>query len=174
MHVLLLVVSLFASGGQAPADAGDPVLYLVSAPTSVHAEPARRSRTTGKLRPFDIVMGRKVNDWLLIEGAGEGLEGGWIPFVGENVIHAPIDAIKRRVFRVSQTRWPEHVKLDVVRGRVRTGFTADQVKLALGDPVAKELVRSGENVTEAWIYQDRRIAFSHTGVSTIEPIEPQR
>lgn len=150
------------------------MLYLVSAPTSVHAEPAVRSRTTARLRPFDIVTGQQSGNWLRIESSSGGVDSGWIPLVPENVIREPLDTLKRRVFHVNQTRWPDRVKLDIVRGQVRTGFTADQVKLALGDPVTKELVGAGENVTETWIYQDRRIAFSHTGVSTIEPVEPQR
>ncbi len=175
MIALLVAVSLLAPIAQPPSTADAPsVLYFVSESTAVHAEPALRSATTGKLRPFDIVTGRPLNDWLLIETSSTGLECGWIPLVAENVIHVPIDALKRRVFHARETRWPDRVKLDVARGQVRKGFTADQVKLALGDPTAKELVRAGESVTETWTYLDRRIAFSHTGVSTIERLEPRR
>ncbi len=175
MHLLLFAVSLLAPGAQSPSTAEAPaVLYLVSAPTAVHAEPTARSRTTGKLQPFDIVTGRQVDQWFLIESSSGGPESGWIPLLPENVVHGSLDAVKRRVFHARRARWPDRVKMDVVRGHVRAGFTADQVSLALGDPVSKELVGTGDSATETWTYQDRRIAFSHTGVSAIELLEPQR
>jgi hypothetical protein len=175
MSAVLLALLLAQSGVQAPPLPDGPVvLYFVSADTPVHVAPHGRTKSTGRLRPFDVVTGRTSGAWLMIETASGGFEEGWIPFVPENVINAPLDTLKRRMFHVRQARWPDRVKLDVARGQIRAGFTGDQVQLALGDPITKELVRDGDNVTETWVYQDRRVAFSHTGVSTIEILESQR
>ncbi len=175
MYVYFLAVSLLTSSAHLPSAVdGPPVLYLVSESTPVRADPTLVSRTTGKLRPFDIVTGRQVNDWLMIESSSGEVESGWIPLRQENVIRGSLETVKRRVFYAGQSRWPDHVKMDVIRGRVQTGFTATQVQLALGDPVDKQLVGTGDDVTETWIYQDTRIAFTHRGVSTIEPYGPHR
>ena len=53
-----------------------------------------------------------------------------------------------------------------------SGLHGHQVKLALGDPLRKSLRRSADDVAEEWTYSDRRIVFSHTGVATIESLDP--
>jgi len=179
MAILFIVAALYASAGssaQGPLDASvdaPRVLYVVSEAVTVRSDPDARSRSIFKLQPYDVVSGRQLVDgWLKVDKAaadGAG-ETGWIPVAPDNLVTATLETLKRRVFRAQLTKWPDRVKMDVVRGRIRQGFTADQVQLALGDPLRKSLQGSAGGVSEEWTYYDRRIVFSHTGVATIESL----
>ena len=137
MVILLLMAALYASAGSSaqgphgpPADA-PKVLYVVSEPVTARADPDQRSRAVFKLEAYDVVSGRQlVEGWLKVDEATvEGsAEPGWIPVAPENLVTTSLEALKGRVFRVQQTKWPERIKMDVVRGRIRPGFTAHQVK----------------------------------------------
>ena len=179
--ILLLVAALFASAAspaQGPLDTSvdaPKVLYVVSEAVTARADPDARSRAVFTLQPYDVVSGRQlVAGWLKVDEAtvAGAAEPGWIPVSPDNLVTTTLEALKGRVFRVQQTKWPERIKMDVVRGRIRPGFTAIQVQLALGDPLRKSLRRSADDVAEEWTYADRRIVFSHTGVATIESLIP--
>jgi hypothetical protein len=166
--LLLAVLSARASVPQSD-DARLPlILYVVSEATSVGAALEAKSAVLLKLKRYDLVSGREAAPgWLQLEGAG----GGWIPLVRDNMVRGSIEAVKYRLFRAQRTKWPDSVKMDVVRGRIREGFTADQVQLALGDPVSKDLRRTAADIAEEWTYTDCRILFSHSGVAAIASID---
>ncbi len=181
MTILLIVAALYASAGspaQGPRDASvdaPRVLYVVSEAVTVRVDPSARSRAMSKLQPYDVVSGRQlVEGWLQVDEVSESGTGGtgWIPVAPENLVTTSLEALKRRVFRVQLTKWPDRIKMDVVRGRIRQGFTANQVQLALGDPLRKSLRPAGDGVAEEWTYDDRRIVFSNTGVAAIEFLIP--
>jgi hypothetical protein len=173
MAILLLLAAL---GGPpalvASATDGvsvEPVLYLVAETTTMRAAPHTNAPVIRKLQQYELLTGREtIAGWLHVEGASSGDADGWIAIDRDNVLRGPLETLKRRLFRIQEARWPERVKLDVARGRIREGFTADQVRLALGDPLRKELQRSGDSVSEAWTYESQRVHFSHTGVRDIE------
>jgi len=180
MGILLFVAALAASAGsfaQGPYDTsvGAPrVLYVVSEAVTGRAEPDLRSPALFRLRPYDVVSGRQLaKGWLKVDPAtlAGTAESGWIPVAPDDLVTTTLEELQRRVFRVQQTKWPDRVKMDVVRGRIRLGFTAIQVQLALGDPQSKALRRAADDVAEEWTYDDRRIVFSHTGVAAIELLE---
>jgi hypothetical protein len=169
---LLLALSSFLSTPTAEPVPG-AVFYLIVDSTSIRSQPDAKAPSVSKLGRFDVVSGREtVKGWLQIDGAtSESAQAGWVALIPENIVRGPLESLKVRVFRVRNTKWPERVKLDVLRGHVREGFTGDQVRFALGDPVKKELRHSGNDVAEEWVYPDRRILFSHTGVRAIELID---
>jgi hypothetical protein len=177
MTNLFFAAALYLSAGyvavpQEPVDA-PRVLYVISEAVSMRAGPDAKSRAITRLKPFDVVSGRQlVEGWLHVDAATITTPGdfGWIPLAADNIVTVPLESLKARVFRVQQTKWPDRIKLDVVRGRIREGFTGDQVQLALGDPIRKELRETGNDVAEAWTYEGRRIVFSHSGVTTIEEL----
>jgi hypothetical protein len=146
------------------------LLYLIVDPTVMRAEPHAAARTVAKLKRFDIVSGREmVTGWLQVDGGATVVAGelGWVPLARENLVRGPLEMLRGRLFRVQHTKWPDRIKLDVIRGRIREGFTADQVRLALGDPIRRELRETAGDVAEEWLYEDRRVLFSHTGVRVI-------
>ena len=174
LHFLMAALCASAQGPLDTSVDARKVLYVVSEAVTAREDPDQRSRAVFKLQPYDVVSGRQlVEGWLKVDGATvEGsAEPGWIPVAPENLVAVSIETLKGRVFRVQQTRWPERIKMDVVRGHIRPGFTAHQVKVALGDPLSKSLRRSADGVAEEWTYADRRVVFSHTGVSAIELLE---
>jgi hypothetical protein len=180
MALLLLIAALGAMGGasgQGPLDTSvdaPKVLYVVSEALTARVDPDQRSRAVFKLQPYQVVSGRQlVEGWLRVDQAtvAGATEPGWIPVAADDLVTTSLEALQGRVFRVQQTRWPNRIKMDVVRGRIREGFTANQVKVALGDPLRKSLRHSASDVAEEWTYADRRIVFSHTGVAAIEPLQ---
>ncbi len=172
--LLLLMAALYAHASDAAPRAANAaaVFYVVSEPTAVRADPDAKSHSVARLKPFDLASGCEVVDgWLRIDASSGRWDGGWIEISRDNVVDASMETLRLRIFRVQQTKWPDRTKLDVVRGRIRERFTADQVRLALGDPVRKELRRAGDDVSEAWTYPDRIVLFSHSGVTSVEIVD---
>ena len=173
--LVLSLLAMLAAFVPSTAESGDVVLYLIVESTPLRAEPDAKARAVAKLARFDIVSGKEaVKGWLQIDAttSAAGSTNGWVPLVADNIVPGPLEAVRRRVFRVQENKWPDQVKLDVLRGRVRPGFSGYQVQLAIGDPLKKELRHVGNDVMEEWIYADRRVVFSHDGVKAVEPIAP--
>lgn len=63
--------------------------------------------------------------------------------------------------------WPADVQAKVRAGIVAVGFTPDQVRMALGDPVARSVTGATGGTTEIWVYDSRapRLSFSVGGAS---------
>ena len=174
--LILSLLAIFCLGPSSLTDESTPVtiLYVIGDATPIRAEPDAKAKTVAKLQRYDVVSGKEVGPgWLQIEGttSASAATSGWIPLVTENVVRGPLENLKLRLFRIQQTKWADGVKLDIVRGIVRPGFTGQQVQLALGDPMKKELRHVGGDVAEEWTYRERRILFNHTGVQTIEPLQ---
>jgi hypothetical protein len=164
------MVCVSAPQAPAPVRAEPRVLYLIGETTPMHAAPDRRAPVLSRLAVFDIVTGfEEVPGWLHVNAStGQASELGWIQILAEHTVKGTLEAMKYRLFRAQHTEWPKSVRLAVVRGQIRRGFTGDQVKLALGDPVRKDLRRTGDDVNEEWLYADKRVIFSHEGVAAIE------
>ena len=179
MGIVFLVAALSVGAGLPPPLSNDDlpqVMYVVAADVSVRAEPHAKSHAIAKLKPFDVVSGQEaVQGWLRIDAAAYAASAGngWIPLARDNVVAASLEVLRRRALRVQQTRWPDRIKIDVLRGRIRKGFTAGQVQLALGDPVRKDLRHAANDVTEVWTYDVVRVVFSHTAVAAIEELKLQ-
>lgn len=177
MTVLVLVAMLLvrADVAQVPPPDGK-LLYLVARTTATRAEPHGRAREVAKLKAFDIVSGTEaVSGWLRIDlttGTAD-TQGQWLAIEPENLVNGTIEALKYRVSKAQQSRWPERVRLDVARGRIRYGFSAEQVRLALGDPRTKALLHASREPAEEWSYETVRVVISTRGVTEIRPI-PQR
>ena len=56
----------------------------------------------------------------------------------------------------------QHLLTKILLGLVETGYTKEQVKLALGEPL-KELIAAENNQLE-WIYSDRKVIFRNNKV----------
>jgi hypothetical protein len=168
MRTLLLLAALAQASVAAPA--ADEVLYLVSKSTAIQAEPHDGARRIGRLHRFDVVSGREaVRGWLRLDpSAAVSGAGGWIRIARENIVAGTGEALRSRLFRIQQTKWPTRVKVDVARGVIRRGYTAEQVQLALGDPVRKDLRHRNGDVTESWTYADCVVVFSHSAVAGVE------
>ena len=52
--------------------------------------------------------------------------------------------------------WPEAVQDTVLAGRIDIGFTAEQVRVALGDPDYRFTRTTSDGSTEVWGYRDKK------------------
>lgn len=55
--------------------------------------------------------------------------------------------------------WPIAVQQTVLAGRIDIGFTAEQVRVALGEPDYRSLRTTADGTTEVWGYRDRKPRF---------------
>jgi hypothetical protein len=59
------------------------------------------------------------------------------------------------------------VKAAILRKRVRIGFTPEQVKAALKDPLRRDTEETAAGVTEVWTYVGQTITFKANRVTAI-------
>lgn len=172
MAALLLVAALLVRADMALPPRDGRLLYLVSETTATRSEPDSKAREVSKLKSFDIVCGREAAPgWLQIElTTGAAGSGEWIPLDTDNVVSGTMEALRHRLLRAREAKWPERVRLEVARGHIRKGFTAEQVRLALGDPRRKDLRHGPTGMAEEWTYDSLRVVLSHRGVIVIEAI----
>lgn len=177
MSVLLFLAAILVQADRPlPVAPAAHVLYVVDHATPTYAAPAAHGRELAKLKAFDIVSGTEAAPgWLQIEAttASADAQGQWLAIDPENVVSGSLDGLKYRIAKAQLAKWPERVRLDIARGRIRYGFTAEQVRLALGDPRSTELLGSTSEPAEAWSYETMRVVVSMRGVTDIRPI-PQR
>ena len=57
-------------------------------------------------------------------------------------------------------RYPSAVQQKILSGQIEVGFTADMVRLALGEPSRKFIRQAGTGESEVWIYHDDSPRFS--------------
>lgn len=62
--------------------------------------------------------------------------------------------------RAAFESWPAPVQAQVIRGEIAPGFTADQVRVALGDPDRVWSRTTADGTSEVWSYRDRGPKFS--------------
>ena len=69
--------------------------------------------------------------------------------------------------RAAFDTWPAAVQDKVVKGQVDIGFTAEQVRVALGEPDRVFTRTTADGTSEVWSYRDRGPRFSFgVGVGT--------
>ncbi|HTX64667.1 MAG TPA: hypothetical protein VMD31_02775 [Opitutaceae bacterium] len=73
-------------------------------------------------------------------------------------VSTPADRIARN--RAAFDSWPAPVQALVQAGHIAVGFTADQVRLALGAPDRITLRTTAAGTDEIWTYHRRRPRFS--------------
>ena len=177
MSVLLCLAALLVQADRPlPVAPAGTVLYVVDRTTPTYAAPDAHGRELAKLKAFDIVSGTEAAPgWLQIDAtsASADVQGRWLAIDRENIVSGSLDGLKYRIARAQLARWPERVRLDIARGRIRYGFSAEQVRLALGDPRSTEPTRSTSEPAEAWSYDTMRVVVSMRGVTDIRPM-PQR
>lgn len=61
--------------------------------------------------------------------------------------------------RAAFNSWPAAVQDKVVRGQIDVGFTADQVRVALGEPDRVFARTTADGTSQVWSYRDRGPRF---------------
>lgn len=78
--------------------------------------------------------------------------------IGAAGCSTPASRISRNETAFSQ--WPPAVQEKVRAGKIEVGFTQEQTRVALGEPVRVFTRTTAEGSTEVWAYADNRPSFS--------------
>lgn len=170
-----LLTAAVSHAQEAVSRPASQLVYLLVARTPVRSAPSLDAPIVAELQPLDVLLGEeRIAGWIRIVGGAFDVEASgdlWLPVVRDNVLSDDFERIQRRTAKLRFVDWPLAVKIDVMRGVVRPGFTAAQVRLAIGDPREKLLREEDGDVFETWRYPDRLIVFSHTSVESVEKLE---
>jgi hypothetical protein len=156
------------------------VVYLVTASEPAYEKPDVTSKRVGALK--------QANVGLLVFGTVEGwvwvglpwsdtFERGWIRGNPANLIKGDQLTVPGREVRMKDKKWPAALRLDILRGNVRLGFTKEQVEIArdvsigTDDDPRKESEETAAGVTEVWTYPDAVYTFNSGKVVKIKKIE---
>jgi hypothetical protein len=78
----------------------------------------------------------------------------------------PVGAAKIRALLKRYGGWEDQVLASVACGQVRTGFTVDQVRAAVGMP--ESVLRHGAAGEEQWVYQDMTLTIENGRVTQVQ------
>jgi hypothetical protein len=62
--------------------------------------------------------------------------------------------------KAAYSQWPADVQANVAAGRIAVGYTAEQVRVALGDPARTFARVTADGTSEIWAYADNPPRFS--------------
>lgn len=186
MMVLVLAVVVAASRIQTPgvteAMKDNRVCYLFPVQTVARAEPDPAATVVNTYPPFSFALVKDaVGGWAYVEPTTKDAktgDSGWIQIDKEYMVNAGALALLMRRDAVESKAWTKAVKLDLIRGRVRVGFTKEQVELAYtesprdrGKPVRKATEETAAGVVETWIYPDATYTLKAGRVAKINRVE---
>lgn len=158
-------------------DTPTDVTYVFSATTPLLAKPSLDAQRITTTKIDSIAMVLCVIDgwarvWLVDEGkAPDAQRTGWFKSSPanpqENLLPESWFKAVLRKNDLAATAWPPATKSAVLRKRVRVGFTPQQVKAALDDPLSLDTEETAAGVTEVWTYVDQVITFRAKRVTAI-------
>jgi hypothetical protein len=156
------------------------ILYLISEPAKLRATDSPTARVVEEMQPIRTIRLLKWTEgWVQLgwrEGAPDApLRCGWLPTEGPikdnpNVLGSDLLRISRTQVDLQQRSWPLAVKADILRGRPRVGFTAEQVIMAIGQPSSKFERESSTGTVEVWSYSGRAVVFANGKVLQIDTV----
>ena len=146
--------------------------WLVTEHTVSRADPNEMAKVVDTYEPYELLMIREaVPGWFRLwptlmkqESRREWIEAS----NQENLIpERKWLTAKVRIMEVTKQRWSQAIKLDVMRQRVRVGFTPEHVRLALGQPLRQVKEETASGTVDSWFYRDRVLTFTNGLVSKI-------
>ena len=168
-----------------PLDASrDPVpvvkdlglLFVVGSPTVIRSGATATSPKLATAQPLEILEVQQVTaGWLKIRAHIQKQDvDGWIAAGAKDVeglVAGTVFDMYVRIITLEKQAWPVAVKVDILRNRIRIGFTGDQVALAVGKPLRRTTVETAKGLTETWFYPTQSVIFTLGKVSSIVTTE---
>ena len=175
----LITVGLLV--GSAVTVGAQDVVYLITEDTTSFEHPNVSSAVIRHYRSFETVMVEDAEPgWIQIKSQSDtGQPGGWIQAVPENLIPDNALATTLRIVELREKPWSDAVKFDIIRQRFRTGFSREQVELALDPPLTvskgvraeRRIVETADGRVEMWSYPGQVIEFKDGTVTRIDTVE---
>jgi hypothetical protein len=182
--VVVVVLSIGVLSQQTLAEkmADNQIAYFFPTQTVARAKPDTSAPIVNTYPAFSFALVKNTAPgWVYVEPLPDAKtqEGGWIEPLKENL--SCCDGVLPLAIRREEMRgkpWPAPVKLDIMRGKVRVGFTIEQVRLAYttspsdtGNPLRKAIEETAAGTVETWTYQDATYTMKGGRVVKINRIE---
>jgi len=151
------------------------VAFVTSKPTNIRSKHEATGKVVKLVPPLTLLRTtERVDEWLAVIAYTDSDARGWIyapATEDENLLAlSAYDAAAR--IRDVDPAWPLATRLDIVRGRVRPGFSQPMVELAMGGhPDAKKTSETAAGVVERWAYGNKVITLTNGKVTEIETLE---
>jgi hypothetical protein len=146
--------------------------YLITTTTVGRASPSATAKVVATLPPFGLMrLERMFDGWACGTFSTANIkmtrEHGCVPMITDNIL--PLDTwdAVQKVVAVKSAGWPSSVAFDVLRGKVKVGFSEAQVKAAAGDPAGMTESETSAGTKQLWTYRSRTIIFTNGKVSEI-------
>jgi hypothetical protein len=179
-----IIVTLLALQNPTPSDPGrwgttapgispEPQLaYLITTATTGRAGPSLKSDPVATLPPFSLLrLERMFDGWACGTFSTNDIkmtrDHGCVPMITDNIL--PLDTwdAAQKVVAVKSAGWPRPIAFDILRGKVKLGFSEAQVKAAAGDPANKTESETAAGTKQLWAYPSRTIIFTNGRVSEV-------
>jgi hypothetical protein len=144
-----------------------PISYVVTVTTPVRREPARTAPAIATMQPLDMMAVEKVFANWVCGTLTKADTRGCVPAIRANLLPRGFGDATITNAMISVNKWPLAIRLDVLRRKARIGFTAQQVRLAVGDPLQMTQSETATGMREIWLYQSQTIAFVNGKVAEI-------
>jgi hypothetical protein len=142
-------------------------VYLITKTEAAYEKPDLTSKQIGTVTPTNGLLIYKVlsPDWIQVNLL-KTFDRGWVRLDKDNVIRGDQLTVLTRLDGIKNKKWSPAVRLDILRGRARIGFTKEQVEISRqinpsgSDPVEKQSEETAAGLTEIWKYPDAIYTFN--------------
>jgi hypothetical protein len=156
----------------AVAPKGPSVPYVIATPTVARDEPSVTAKIVNRFPALAVVLVEESQrGWARVTPADlkaqDVTAGGWIRADPDYLVPDVIDTVIRRQMLVQGEPWTTQTKADIMRGKIRVGFTLKQVAITLGEPLGRTSTETATGITEAWSYDALTALFRNGKVIEI-------
>lgn len=149
------------------------VHYVFSAAGVLRDVPDAGGAISGRVTSGEIGNLLCVTDgWSRIRLMAKGPERtGWLATTGaprENVVIGSVVDLVLKQVRMEDKMWPIAVRVNLLRGIARVGYTQEQIEVGLGNPLRSTTDETAAGVTETWLYSNQVVTFQKGRVTAIK------
>ncbi len=183
-EVLIVILSAVAYSQDTMTErmADNQIAYFFPVQTVSREKPDPSATVVNTYPAMSFALVKKMEPgWVYVEPLPDAKTqaGGWIQPEKENLscCSGVLSLVVRRR-EMSGKQWPESVKVDIIRGKVRVGFTVEQLQLAYRTSaiteaitVRKAIEETAAGAVEVWAYPDATYTLKGGRVAKINRVE---
>ena len=139
--------------------------YFSPVAMNVRAEPSATAPIVARVEPMDVLSIHGITTgWIRVL---KDKQYGWVKSTEQNIVRGNIFDVMLRKVKTEGETWPAKVKHAIIRGEIEIGFTADQVKATLGEPLSAVSEKTAAGTTDVWVYPLQAVTFKAGRVAAI-------
>jgi hypothetical protein len=142
-------------------------MFVTTASTVIRTSPEAASQEIATVPALTVLTLYGVQPGWARVGSGNKWRG-WSPAKEENLLPRNFIGAFGTVARLDRhPDWPQTTKLAILHRQAKIGFTAEQVTLALDEPIRRVSEETAAGTVETWTYLGQVVTFSEGKVTKI-------